>query len=140
MRYQGKCFCGRVTVEAEGAPEAMGYCHCASCRAWAAAPVNAFTLWKKDAVRVTQGAEHLAVFARNPSSERQYCRACGGHVMTWHPGFGLMDIYAAILPELAFKPALHVNYAECVLPVRDGLPKLRDFPAPLGGSGETMPE
>ncbi|HJS61620.1 MAG TPA: GFA family protein, partial [Pseudolabrys sp.] len=29
---------------------------------------------------------------------------------------------------------------ETVLPMKDGLPKLRDFPAAAGGSGETMPE
>jgi len=39
-----------------------------------------------------------------------------------------------------FRPALHVNYAETVLPVRDGLPKFKDFPAEHGGSGEQMPE
>jgi len=33
-----------------------------------------------------------------------------------------------------------VNYAEAVLPVKDGLPKLRDFPAELGGSGVAMAE
>jgi len=32
--YQGKCFCGAVELEADGEPEAMGYCHCSSCRSW----------------------------------------------------------------------------------------------------------
>jgi len=27
-----------------------------------------------------------------------------------------------------------------VLPMKDGLPKLKDFPAELGGSGEQLPE
>jgi hypothetical protein len=27
-----------------------------------------------------------------------------------------------------------------VLPMKDGLPKLRDFPKEFGGSGEAMPE
>jgi hypothetical protein len=27
-----------------------------------------------------------------------------------------------------------------VLPMRDGLPKLRDFPAEMGGSGEVLAE
>ena len=140
MTYQGNCFCGSVRIEAEGAPEAMGYCHCGSCRAWAAAPVNAFTLWKKEAVRVTKGAEHLAVFSKNPTSERQYCRKCGGHVMTNHPPIGLIDVYAATIPGLRFVPGVHVNYAETVLPMRDGLPKLKDFPAAFGGSGDMVPE
>lgn len=139
-KHRGQCFCGAVEVEASGAPEAMGYCHCASCRAWSAGPVNAFTLWKPEAVAVTKGAEHIATYAKTPASERQYCSKCGGHVMTNHPGFGLVDVYAAILPSVAFEPVVHVNYAETVLPMRDGLPKLKDFPAELGGSGETVPE
>ena len=31
---------------------------------------------------------------------------------------------------------MHVNYESTVLPMKDGLPKLKDFPAELGGSGE----
>ncbi|MBB5373477.1 GFA family protein [Acidocella aromatica] len=138
--YKGACFCGAVTLEATGAPEAMGYCHCRSCRSWSAGPVNAFTLWKPEAVRVTQGEEEIASFAKTPASERQYCRKCGGHLMTVHPGFGLIDVFAATLPELPFKAAVHVNYAETVLPMKDGLPKLKDFPAELGGSGEMVAE
>ena len=58
--------------------------------------------------------------------------------MTNHPPLGLLDVYASTLPTLEFTPVLHVNYAETVLPIRDGLPKLKDFPAEFGGSGETM--
>lgn len=138
--YQGQCFCGAIGIEVDGAPEAMGYCHCASCRSWSAGPVNAFTLWKPGAVRVVRGEKLLRTFAKNPTSERQYCERCGGHLMTQHPTFGLTDVYAATLPGLKFEPALHVNYAETVLPMHDGLPKMKDFPAELGGSGETVPE
>ena len=138
--YRGSCFCGAVEVEVTGAPEAMGYCHCASCRSWSAGPVNAFTLWKPDNVRVIKGAEHLAHFEKTPNSDRQFCKECGGHVMTHHPPFGLTDVYAATIPTLDFVPALHVNYAETVLPMKDGLPKLKDFPKELGGSGEAVPE
>ena len=138
--YTGTCFCGAVEIEATGAPEAMGYCHCTSCRSWSAGPVNAFTLWKPENVRVTKGAEFLGTFAKTETSERQFCTRCGGHVMTLHPTFGLTDVYAATIPDLAFAPMLHVNYAETVLPLHDGLPKMRDFPSELGGSGETMPE
>jgi hypothetical protein len=88
---------------------------------------------------VRAGAEHLRTFTKNPTSERQYCDRCGGHLMTNHPTFGLLDVYAATLPDLPFEPALHVNYAETVLRMRDGLPKLKDFPAELGGSGESCP-
>ena len=60
--------------------------------------------------------------------------------MTNHPPLGLVDVFAATLPALKFKPGVHVNYAETVLPMRDGLPKLKDFPKEFGGSGETVAE
>jgi hypothetical protein len=102
--------------------------------------VNAFTLWKSENVRVTAGAEHVGMFQKTPLSQRQYCTKCGGHLMTNHPTLGLVDVFAATVPDVAFTPGVHVNYAETVLPMRDGLPKLRDFPAELGGSGEAVPE
>ena len=138
--YQGSCFCGAVRIQAQGDPAAMGYCHCDSCRSWSAGPVNAFSLWKPDTVKVMAGSEHLATFSKTPFSERQYCSKCGGHVMTNHPPLGLIDVYAASLPSLKFAPGVHVNYAQTVLPMRDGLPKLKDFPKEFGGSGEMMPE
>ena len=138
MVHVGSCFCGAVRVEVTGAPEIMGYCHCQSCRSWSAAPVNAFSLWRQQAVRVTSGAEHVATFQKTERSRRRYCAKCGGHLMTDHPVWGLVDVYAATIPSLAFKPAVHVNYAETVLPMRDGLPKLKDFPKEFGGSGEAV--
>lgn len=60
--------------------------------------------------------------------------------MTDHPAADFTDVYAAILPTLAFEPALHVNYESSVLRVKDGLPKLKDFPSEMGGSGETLAE
>jgi hypothetical protein len=52
----------------------------------------------------------------------------------------LVDVFAATLPTLKFGPGVHVNYAETVLPMKDGLPKFRDFPAEFGGSGEQIAE
>ncbi len=138
--YSGACFCGAVELRVSGEPNAMGYCHCRSCRSWSAGPVNAFSLWPTDAVEVTKGAENIATFNKTEMSHRQYCRLCGGHLMTVHPPLGMIDVYAATIPGLAFAPQVHVNYAETVLPMRDGLPKLKDFPAEFGGSGEAMAE
>src|SRR5215213_1667753 len=140
MTHKGQCFCGSVQVEVSGEPVAMGYCHCSSCRSWSGAPVNAFSLWKPQAVKLTAGAEHVAAFQKTPFSQRQYCAKCGGHLMNRHPTIGLIDVYAATIPTFRFSPGVHVNYAETVLPMRDGLPKLKDFPAELGGSGEAIAE
>jgi hypothetical protein len=118
----------------------MGYCHCRSCRSWSGGPVNAFSLWKPDSVKVVAGADSVAVYSKNPMSERQFCAKCGGHLLTNHPTLGLVDVFAATLPTLEFQPGVHVNYGETVLPMRDGLPKFKDFPTDFGGSGEMIPD
>ena len=138
--YSGKCFCGAVEVKVTGEAAGMGYCHCASCRSWSAGPINAFTLWKKEAVEVTKGKDKLRSYAKTPQSNRMWCDTCGGHVMTDHPPWGLVDVYAATIPEYAFKPGLHVHYQETVLPLKDGLPKQKDIPSEMGGSGQVIAE
>ena len=60
--------------------------------------------------------------------------------MAAHPPLEMTDVFVATIPDLPFVPQVHVNYAETVLPMRDGLTKLRDFPKEFGGSGETVPE
>ena len=66
--YKGGCFCGAVHFTVSGEPAAMGYCHCESCRHWSAGPVNAFTLWRPGAVKITSGAENIGSYSKTPSS------------------------------------------------------------------------
>ena len=138
--YKGSCFCGAVEFTVSGEPAGMGYCHCDSCRHWSAGPVNAFTLWSPEAVKITQGADNIGTYNKTPQSFRKWCKTCGGHIFTEHPGMGLTDVYAAVLPQLPFQPGVHVHYEESVLHVRDGLPKMKDLPAEMGGSGDTLAE
>ncbi|WP_028745289.1 GFA family protein [Rhizobium mesoamericanum] len=138
--YSGRCFCGAVEIVATGEPAAMGYCHCASCRHWSAGPVNAFTLWQPHTVRVTKGGEHVENYQKSDTSVRKFCELCGGHLYTDHPTWGVTEVSAVLLPDLDYAPALHINYQESVLPIRDGLPKYRDMPIEMGGSGDLLPE
>src|SRR3979411_110134 len=108
--YKGSCFCGTVQFTVSGAPAAMGYCHCESCRRWSASPVNAFSLWKPESLEISHGARRMRTENRTRTSYRKWCTKCGGHVFTDHPTWGVVDIYAAVLPQLKFEPALHVNY------------------------------
>lgn len=138
--HTGKCFCGAVQIVVTGEPVGAGYCHCSSCRSWSGGPLNAFTLWKPEDVRVTRGEEQIGQYHKTERSYRQWCKACGGHLMTRHPEWGLVDVFAATIPSFPFVPHVHVNYEESVLRMKDGLPKLKGFPKELGGSGEVLPE
>jgi len=138
--YEGACYCGAVKLTVTGEPAGAGYCHCKSCRSWSAGPVNAFTLWPEDVVEITEGADKIGEFNANDRSYRQWCTVCGGHILTRHPHWGLTDVYAATIPSFPFEAGVHANYESTVLPMKDGLPKFKDFPAELGGSGEMLPE
>jgi hypothetical protein len=138
--YAGSCFCGAVQLTVSGDPAAMGYCHCESCRSWSAAPVNAFTLWKPEAVRITRGADKIGTYSKTPHSHRKWCKNCGGHILTEHPGWGLTDVYAVVIPDFPYNAGVHVNYQETKLRIRDGLPKFKDVPMEMGGSGLTVAE
>jgi len=131
----GRCFCGEVQFEVSGSPAAMGYCHCESCRHWSAAPVNAFSLWKPESLRITHGTSSIGTYNKTPISYRKWCTKCGGHLFTEHPTMGVVDIYAAMLN---FGPALHVNYQDTVLHIKDGRPKMQDMPKEMGGSGVVL--
>jgi len=145
--YKASCFCGDVQFELNGAPEAMAYCHCNSCRQWSAGPISAFTLWKPENVKITQGADNVGRFDKNPGTDnktivsiRKWCKSCGGHLFTDHPTMGLIDVPAVVIKNLDFKPGFHVHYQETVLHMKDELSKFKDLPAEAGGSGEELPE
>jgi hypothetical protein len=138
--YRGGCFCGAVQFTVSGNPAAMGYCHCESCRKWSASPVNAFTLWNPDALQVVQGAAKIGSYNKTPQSSRKWCKDCGGHLYTEHPAWGVTDVYAGVIPDFPYEPHLHVNYQESRLQVKDGLPKMKDMPSEMGGSGVTLVE
>ena len=106
----------------------MGYCHCSSCRKWSASPVNAFTLWKPDSVKVVKGADQIGVFNGTDNSFRKWCKRCGGHLMNEHPKWGVIDVYAATIPDFPFRAGVHVNYQETLLRMDDGAPNRRISP------------
>ena len=145
--YQGSCFCGAVEFTLTGQPEAMGYCHCDSCRHWSAGPVNAFTLWQPGSLEITRGANNFGAFDKIAAtnnetgpSNRKWCKTCGSHVFIDHPTMGLVDVPAVIIEGFSFAPGFHVHYQETVHPMKDGLPKFKDLPSEAGGSGEELPE
>ncbi|MBV0881555.1 hypothetical protein KTQ42_19920 [Noviherbaspirillum sp. L7-7A] len=75
-----------------------------------------------------------------PRSYGKWCKTCGGHLFTGHPGMGLTDVYTARIPAFPYFAGIHVHYTETKLPVKDGLSKMKDLPAEMGRSGITMAE
>ncbi|HTT09630.1 MAG TPA: hypothetical protein VMG60_01975 [Burkholderiaceae bacterium] len=95
-------------------------------------------MWKPEAVCITRGADNIGTYNRTRRSDRKGCKSSGGHLFTAHPGWGLIDVHAAVIPDFPYEAAVHVTYQETRLPMHDGLPKLRDVPKEMGGSGEAL--
>ena len=102
--------------------------------------MNAFTLWKPEAVKVTAGSNSSPPFRRRRKARGSIARDAEATFWPIIRLFGLVDVFAAMIPTFKFAPGVHVNYAETVLPMHDGLTKFKDFPAPVwrvrGDDGE----
>jgi hypothetical protein len=61
-------------------------------------------------VRIAKGDSNVATFHKTENSYRKFCKVCGGHLMTDHPGMKLVDVYAPLLQGFVHAPTLHVHY------------------------------
>ena len=129
-----------MQIEISGVAAGMGYCHCKDCRHWSAGPINAFSLWPPESVNIMSGEEHIESYAKTENSNRKWCKKCGGAPDDGAPENGLVDVYVAVPPALEFEPAVHIFYGEKTVSVKDGLPEMRDLPAKMGGTGESLSE
>jgi hypothetical protein len=122
---RGRCLCGEVTYEFDGAENWRAYCHCESCRRNTSSPVTAFFGVPRSAFRFTGGAP--AAYASSPGVRRLFCGRCGSPMAyesdRWPDE---IHLYAASLddPE-AYRPQAHVHVAERLswFDVRDDLPR-----------------
>lgn len=137
------CACGKVRLEAEGAPLVSAVCHCTSCRtagqafdaASGQAPIvdesggTAMVLWRKDRVRCVAGAELLEphrLTAGTPT-RRLVASCCNSPVMLdFTKGFWA-SVYrgrVADAPPASVRVMIGDMPADLVLP-EDGLPRMR---------------
>ncbi len=137
---RAQCLCGAVKIELSAPPVLQVYCHCTTCRRWSGQPVTACVLFAEDAVRIVEGGADLLRYQRGSAPEdcKISCQRCGGAVGTFIARVRQYDIFAGIIRDFTFAPSAHVNYAERVLDIPDGLPKFRDMPERAGGSGQMI--
>lgn len=73
----GSCLCGAVKVLAHKASEAVGVCHCATCRKWGG---SAFMEIDCGSDVEFEGDENISVFDSSQWAERGFCKVCGTHL------------------------------------------------------------
>lgn len=136
--YAGRCLCGGVTVEARGAPDWVGICHCASCRRATGGACVAAAGFREERVEL-RGAT-LATFRSSPGVTRSFCAMCGTSLAfrgdRW-PGDVHLMVGTFDAPE-NLAPHFHIFFGGRLpwLSVCDGLPRYRTTP----GEGLLMNE
>ena len=76
----GSCLCGGVRFEITEVPEALGVCHCTSCKkpSGGAGTVNA--RMHPSQIRILEGADLLQSYEPPGGSAKTFCRSCGANL------------------------------------------------------------
>jgi hypothetical protein len=125
----GGCLCRGVRFETWDEPILVGYCHCRFCQLATGAPLNAFVVYKRIAVRFL--GDEPKIYSSSLIGKRAFCGNCGTSLFTTHFAPDEGDYHAirlATMDNLAdFPPTMHFG-VESQLPwldINDDLPRVR---------------
>jgi hypothetical protein len=76
----GTCLCGGVRFEVDASPEALRYCHCASCKKLSGGAGTVNFGVPPSAIRIVEGEELLQSFTPEGGSAKTFCRSCGANL------------------------------------------------------------
>ncbi len=122
-QHRGRCLCGAVTFEAEGAPRWVAHCHCQSCRRATGAPITTYVCFANADFRFT-GVEP-AKFQSSADATRRSCPRCASPIS--YENANLSDeihIHISALDNAgAYHPQAHVFCVDALpwLKIDDGL-------------------
>lgn len=78
----GGCLCRRVRFETWEEPIAVGYCHCRFCQLALGAPLSAWVVYNKTAIRFS--GDNPKLYKSSLIAERAFCGNCGTSLFTSH--------------------------------------------------------
>jgi hypothetical protein len=123
--YAGGCLCGAVRYVARGMPRYLCFCHCASCRRAAGAPMVPWATFARAELNITRGT--LAHYRSSPGVLRGFCGACGSSLTYRHEARAAdIDLALASLDEpRQLAPTMHLWVGDKLpwVSIEDGLPR-----------------
>ena len=81
---KGRCLCGKVRYEINGALGPVVQCHCSMCRRASGSAFATNASVEADAFRIVAGRKSIKTFESSKGGTRAFCRRCGS------PVFGLI--------------------------------------------------
>ncbi|MEE8260984.1 MAG: GFA family protein [Gammaproteobacteria bacterium] len=130
----GRCLCGDICYEISEPAIGSGFCHCRMCQRFSGAPVTAFVVFPREAVRFTKGEP--TYYKSSLIYERGFCAKCGSSLIGHYyapENSDWVGIKTASLdhPE-EFAPTWHLG-TESKMPwleIHDNLPRVRCSDSP----------
>jgi adenylate cyclase len=125
----GGCLCRSVRFETWDEPISVGYCHCRFCQLATGAPLNAFVIYKRTAVRFF--GDEPKKYTSSPIAERAFCGNCGTTLFTELYAPDESEYYpirlAAMDNPADFPPTIHYGVESQMpwLDINDDLPRIR---------------
>lgn len=131
MLITGGCHCGAIRYEAQGDAITHALCHCSDCRRHAGAPMVGWTMYKKDAVRITKGMPKT--YRSSEYGRRQFCGDCGTGLLYINAEIlpGIIDIQSGTYDDPNSVPArAHIQVADRIEWMKNAheLPKFERYP------------
>jgi hypothetical protein len=112
MTLTGRCHCGAIRYEVEGAPMHHALCHCGDCRRHAGAPMVGWMMAKTEQVRI-DGEPNI--YHSSEHGRRLFCGACGTGLFYTNAQMlpGITDIQSGTLDDPdAVPPGAQIQVAE----------------------------
>ncbi|MEM9787598.1 MAG: GFA family protein [Pseudomonadota bacterium] len=133
MRLIGGCYCGALRYESTGEPMLRAQCHCRACQHFAGGAPQYFMLMPAGAFSYTKGSPRKFTRDDLPAPvTREFCGACGTHLITRRPGLDQVIIKIGTLDDPGqFKGPKIAIFCEDKQPfhvIPEGLPQFETLP------------
>jgi hypothetical protein len=133
FELEGGCYCGALRYRVSAAPVLKAQCHCRACQHVSGGGPNYFMLIPPEGFSYTKGEPKS--FRRpdlpNPVT-REFCAACGTHVLTRRPGLPQIVLKVGTLDEPEFfggpKMAIFCEEKAGFHVIPDGVPAFETMP------------
>ncbi|QBM17820.1 hypothetical protein MARI_19410 [Marinobacter sp. JH2] len=108
--YTGRCLCGDVRFEYEGALGPISLCHCSQCRRAHGSAFSASAPVQTVRFRYVAGEDQVTEYESRPGKYRAFCSRCGSHLYSRLDAIsGILRLRIGVINEpIAAKPARHI--------------------------------
>ena len=81
MAFDGGCLCGRVRYRIERTHMNAVHCYCQMCRKAHGGAFSTHVAFRPQQIVWLQGQDQLVSYESSPGAYREFCGACGTHVL-----------------------------------------------------------